>query len=74
MSEKIKPRFLTCCIFETAQVCQKKSDAEFVNVIPGEQQQNSSGDEMEIGDDDIEQLNYNCFTNLQQYAWDSEEE
>ncbi|CAF4978451.1 unnamed protein product, partial [Rotaria magnacalcarata] len=39
-----------------------------------EQQQNSSGDEMEIGDDDIEQLNYNCFTNLQQYAWDSEEE
>ncbi|CAF1229878.1 unnamed protein product [Rotaria sordida] len=71
ISEKVKPLFLTYCIFETAQVCQKKTSTEYFHLIQAEQQ-DYTDDKMETSDDDLEQLNYDCYINLEQYAWDSD--
>ncbi len=71
--EKIKPLYLTYCIFETTQLYQKKSDATFASLIYIEEENEARNNEMEV-DDDPEQLNYDCFINLEQYAWDSDEE
>jgi hypothetical protein len=53
----------------------KKSDTDISQVITDDTQNNKDeGDEMEIDICNTEQLNYDCFVNLEQYAWDSDTE
>ena len=70
--DKIKPLFLTYCIFETAQTCQKKTGESKGLIHTAED--DASDDEVETENDNTEQLNYDCYVDLEQYCWDSDVE
>ena len=71
--DKVKPLFLTYCIFETAQLCQIKTGMEPLHSIDAKEEDDEENVDMETSDDDHEQLNYGCYVDLEQYAWDSDE-
>ncbi|CAF1059852.1 unnamed protein product [Rotaria sp. Silwood1] len=75
MSDKIKPLFLTYCIFETAQLYQKKVEIESFNLtyIQDDDVDDDGKINIETSDNNVEQLNYDCYVNMEQYTWDSDE-
>jgi hypothetical protein len=66
--DKVKPLFLTYSIFETVQLYQKNVGVESLHMVQAEEQDDEDNLEMQTGDDDLQQQNYNCYVNLQQYA------
>ncbi|CAF3497480.1 unnamed protein product [Rotaria socialis] len=71
--DKIKPLFRTYCIFETAQLSSNKILTDSMDLTQDEEQ-NDEIVEMTLGVDHLEQLDYDCCVNLEEYAWDSDQE
>jgi hypothetical protein len=60
ISEKVQPLNINYSIFETAQLCQSKIDMTRLNSIHTEEHDGTDDVDIETGDDDLRQLNYDC--------------
>jgi hypothetical protein len=73
LQDKIKPMFLTYCVFETAEEDQRNTASESMDTN-SLGVQDSEDDDEEEDDVGVEKLNYECFVELNQFIWESSDE
>jgi hypothetical protein len=70
IGEKVRAMFVTYCIFETTETGYKEISEESMDVDNTETDGIEDDNGLQSDNGSLEQLNYDCFVELNQYEWD----